>query len=196
LIGLLIVGWSRPLQAGCEIPSFGFPAVFGEAGNPVSADPQVLAAGDFNGDNSIDFVIATTQDSITVWIGNGQGAFSRQKQIFLKELASFTGGFGDAVVGDFNNDGKKDVALTADGYIFVLLGTGNENIFNDPAAYSALIGLPPFNVSRLKSINSLAVGDVDGDGNSDLIAVVVAAGVVPFMGDGSGHFAAFKDPRV
>lgn len=87
----------------------GLASLFPAAGTPVTgagAKPAAVAAADFNCDDKLDVVIGndTTTNTIVVLPGKGDGTFGAG-------LAYSTGGGTLAVaVGDFNNDGRPDIA--------------------------------------------------------------------------------------
>jgi hypothetical protein len=84
---------------------------------------------------------------------------------------------GCSVSGDFNGDGKPDLALnTAEG-ITILLGTGKES-----APFSLGSTIPIANTLCLRGI-----GDLNGDGILDL-AVATSTSVVTLLGNGDGTF--------
>jgi hypothetical protein len=82
------------------------------------------------------------------------------------------------VVGDFNGDGKLDLAAASYGYVRILLGGGTGN-FTLASSLGSVLGYPP----------SVAVGDFNGDGKLDL-AVVGYDTVRILLGDGRGNFLA------
>jgi hypothetical protein len=92
----------------------------------------------------------------------------------------------DAVaVGDFNGDGKLDVAVTnlVDGTVSILLGNGDGTF---QAAQSYAVGLNP---------SSVALGDLNGDGSVDLAVANNGGPLVPgtvsiLLGNGNGTFKA------
>ena len=87
-------------------------------------------------------------------------------------------------VGDFNGDGKPDLAVAAFNGVTVLLGKGN-GAFTDTGTF----GVPP-------GASSVAVGDLDGDGKPDLavssqgINSVIDHTVSVLHNNGDGTFAA------
>ena len=83
-------------------------------------------------------------------------------------------------VGDFNGDGKADLAVansTADN-VSVLLGNGN-GTFQAAVNYGA--GSDPY---------SVAVGDFNGDGKADLAVANCSSSVSVLLGNGNGTFQA------
>ena len=75
----------------------------------------------------------------------------------------------DGTVGDFNNDGKLDIATTGFDQLTILLGNGDGS-FGGGGTYSAAGG-------------ALGVGDFNGDGNQDILS-----GSQLFLGNGDGTF--------
>jgi hypothetical protein len=135
-----------------------------------------LASGDFNGDGIVDLAVADAGcGQVSILLGNGNGTFT--------DGGSFSTGGGatfapySVAVGDFNSDGRLDLA-TADERIntaSVLLGNG-DGTFQSHVDYDTGAD------SR-----QVATGDFNGDGNLDL-AVSSSEGVSILWGNGDGTF--------
>jgi len=99
-----------------------------------------------------------------------------------------SGGPGDVVTTDFNGDGRLDLAVlnrgSDDVSVSILLGSGDGAFQAIQNRYVPTGGIP----------RSLAVGDFNGDGRPDLVALesgssIGSVGVLLGNGDGSFQFA-------
>jgi hypothetical protein len=147
-----------------------------------------VAVGDFNGDGKLDLALANTCGSdpdcssngtVSILLGKGDGTFQTH--------VDYPTGFKpqSVAVGDFNGDGKLDLAVTnrSDSTVSILLGRG-DGTFQTHVDYATGTGAV-----------SVTAGDFNGDGRPDL---AVAAGfgnktVSILLGNGDGTFQAHLD---
>lgn len=141
-----------------------------------------LASGDFNGDGNLDLAASSGGSglAIVVLLGYGDGAFNR--------VPSSPFGLSHAVssiaVGDFNGDGKLDLALsgsdlsTGAGSLTIFLGNGDGTFTqasNSPMAVAASY--------------SVVVADFNRDGKLDLALGNYGTNTVTILlGNGDGTF--------
>jgi hypothetical protein len=138
----------------------------------VGNQPMSIAIGDFNGDGKLDLVTSCVESGVlSMLLSKGDGGFTR--------LDSSYGipGPGDVViaVGDFNRDGKLDVAVSEP--LSLLLGNG-DGTFQNPVA------VPTSGVNR---VTTLVAGDFNHDGKVDLAAYSLS-GLTVLLGKGDGTF--------
>jgi hypothetical protein len=144
----------------------------------VSSGPSFVGVGDFNNDNHSDIAVANfIANSVVVLFGFGDGSFLLG--------TAYTTGIGSGpyalAIGDFNNDTRLDIAVAnlLSNNIGVFLGFGSEP-YAGVTTYFTGAGSQP---------HSVAVGDFNSDGRSDIvIANYGTNNVLILLGYGSGIF--------
>jgi hypothetical protein len=173
---LVLTAW---LSLGA-VPAWAADAFGPAPGSPVAVgtNPTAIASGDFNRDGKGDLAVTNSGDStVSVLLGNGDGTFAPAPG---SPIAVGSSPFGIAV-GDFNGDGKPDLAVAnaGAGTVSILLGNGN-------GTFTAAPGSP---VTAGSGPRGIAVGDFNGDGKSDLVVADSSGDAVAvLLGDGSGAF--------
>jgi Bacterial Ig-like domain (group 3)/FG-GAP-like repeat/FG-GAP repeat len=133
-------------------------------------DSQYAVLGDVNGDGKADVLVVNycasnnncSNGSVSVLLGNGDGTFQTA-------VSYNSGGQGamSVALGDVNGDGKADTVVAnncasnsncSNGSVSVLLGNG-DGTFQTAVSYS----------SGGQAAISVVLGDVNGDGKSDVV---------------------------
>jgi len=148
-----------------------------ELGNDLKSIPGLFAQGDVNGDGVNDLVVPSFDQFLgeqvaMLLLGNRNGTFQAP-------VTFSTGGTAtrQAVIGDFNRDGKNDVAFALSGGASVLLGDGH-------GGFGAPLIIPTSTLST-----ALVTADLDSDGKMDLaVANGTKNNVSIALGNGDGTF--------
>ena len=185
-----------PMAAGLNLLSPVAIAFF--AGGPAN-----FVVGDFNGDGIPD--IASPEGGpdgdVSVGLGKGDGTFTPGTG------GTVTPGFGfqaGLVAGDFNGDGKLDLAIaslnspsytdaTNLGTVTVLLGDGG-------GAFAQVSASPinsPINGDEPDELLAIVTADFNGDGNLDLAVLNGGSNTLTILlGNGDGTFTAAASPAT
>jgi len=176
----------------------------------VGRGPQSVAVADFNGDTRLDLAVTSELDDvIIIFNGKGDGNFTFARFLDARSATQKTaeveaGAYGVAA-GDFNLDGKVDLAVTqfCTDALAVFLGNGN-GTFQSPTTLP--VGRHPSYISTLRLSDDQLPGGADdfqdlvvlltGGEQSDpkdcqkLSGPSLPGGVAPLLGNGDGTFAA------
>lgn len=146
----------------------------------VGSRPVSLVAGYFNQDANLDLAVANFGSrSVSILLGDGAGGFTVRPEFVLPSGASFPNSI---VEGDFNNDGKLDVATAnvATNNVSVLLGDG-------AGGFSSAINVPlPTGASSPWFINK---GAFRGPAVDLVVANSGSNNISLLLGDGRGGFS-------
>jgi hypothetical protein len=135
-----------------------------------------LVVADFNNDGIPDIVAAVPQRSgvllfgVFVYLGNGDGTFQAPITAYAANAQSLA-------AGDFNGEGKLDLAVGQGSSVAILLGNGN-GTFTNPYTFNTAYGT-----------SSIVVADLNGDKKLDVaVGGGFPGGVSIFLGNGDGTF--------
>ncbi|HEX4240702.1 MAG TPA: FG-GAP-like repeat-containing protein [Steroidobacteraceae bacterium] len=164
----------------------------------IHVTPGPVAAADLDNDGKADAVTVGSGNTgavVAVLFGNGDGTLGGELDYPLPAGAASQGA---VVIGDFNGDGIQDIALSAacssgcTTGIYVLFGQSNHT-FSAPALINSTPAL-----SDGANQTVLAVGDLNGDGRTDLVVAnsgflsgngLSTAGVIHvYLGNANGTF--------
>lgn len=174
------------------VPTFLPPVTF-----PVGVLPHAVTVADFNNDGKPDLAVvnqgpsstSTSQSSLSVLLGNGDGSFQPAVTTNVLNSGLATGTAQSVAVGDFNGDGLPDVALNTAGpagpAVEVLLGKGDGSFQLNHQILS--VGQTPL---------SVAVGDFDHNGALDLVTANSNGTLSVLLGNGGGSFRPRTDLTV
>ena len=147
---------------------------------PNSADG--LTAADMNGDHKPDFIFAVNNENdpptVATMLNNGDGSFAPPVQY------PASGGSGRPITGDFDRDGRQDVAeIASEGFTISILRGNGDGSLQAPVDYPAEAGS-----------SFLLTADFSNDKKLDLVTVQDSQNTVSLLlGNGDGSFQAHHE---
>jgi len=155
-------------------------------GYETGAGPRSLALGDLDANGQLDLVVANLDDNIVSVLLHDASGFATS--VDYRSAAQP----GWVALQDLNSDGALDIALTS---------IQSKSVLVMPGLGDGTFG--PVSENRTtQSVSSLVLGDVNNDGNGDIVTAPNGDLTQPessdnsfvsvFLGDGSGRFAAPK----
>jgi hypothetical protein len=152
---------------------------------PLALGVSTHAIADVNRDGKLDLIVPCAGiDSIAVLLGNGDGTFQAPR--YVRTVP----GSGWVEAADFNGDGIPDLVVASDSdsavtgitrALVILLGAGDGSF---PS--SRRIDIPA-------GALTLAVGDIDGDRHTDIVAETSWTSIL--WGSGAGSFQLYEVPH-
>lgn len=137
-----------------------------------------VAIGDFNGDGMPDLVTANIiSNDVSILLGNGDGTFQQTSVNYRTAYSPYF-----VTTGDLDGDGKLDLVVAAGidgGYTISVLRGNGDGTFLDAVIYPGGYGA-----------NTVAIGDLNGDGKPDLAVTdsTTEKSVMLLRGNGDGTF--------
>lgn len=143
-------------------------------GSGIDSGPLGVATGDFDRDGQADVVVANQlEDSVTVFFGDGTGAFPEVRTFEVDALPTA------ARFGDVTGDSLADIVVVNEGSdtVVILMGDGMGEVVDRRTLDTG--GFP----------ESVALRDLNGDGLADVITADSFSDVISvFASNGDGEF--------
>ena len=134
---------------------------------------------DVNGDGYLDIIEANREAFNSLWINDGSNSFVYQTSPF----GAGPGYYQDAVAADVDGDGDQDVMLL-DGEVG---NEGTPELWLNDGSGDFSEATDPFGSSLNGVMADFDAGDIDGDGDIDVVLPMDLNGAV-FINDGTGTF--------
>ncbi|MFZ0318295.1 MAG: FG-GAP-like repeat-containing protein [Candidatus Sulfotelmatobacter sp.] len=140
--------------------------------------PTFVAVDDFNGDHKPDLLVTYSSGNclyVSVFAGNGDGTFQPSP---INTVTAYSPA--GTAIGDFNGDGKRDIAIGEQfgtlSQVGIMLGNGN-GTFSEGETYP--VGSFP---------TAATTADFRGNGKLDLAIATLYGGTTLLLGNGDGTF--------
>ena len=135
--------------------------------------PLAIAAADLDGDCDDDLVIATNGAPPEIWL--------RDRDTFTDGGPLGTASVSAVAAADVDLDGHVDLVTGSGGTLSLWRNDGGANFTADTGALSG--------GGLVSSVSALALGDLDGDGNPDLVVGQANGPLAAWVGSSGGAFS-------
>jgi FG-GAP-like repeat/PASTA domain len=127
------------------------------------AGPRSVAIGDLNGDGKLDLATGNSE-TVSVLLNRGDGSFQAKR--------NYGSGGGGVAIGDLNGDGKPEL-VTAHPFVTYYSGTGAVSVLvnRGDGRFRSRLDYATADIAP----ESVAIGDLNGDGRPDLASAHLEA---------------------
>ena len=147
-------------------------------GSLITVGTPPLLSVDFNGDGNTDIAGIDANNDMKLYVGNGSGQVTDGGYMWPK--GGQWAGFKLIVAGDFNSDGKTDIAgIDANNDLKLYVGDGHGHLTD--GGYMWPKG------GQWAGFKQLVAGDFNNDGNIDIAGIDANNDLKLYLGDGNGH---------
>ncbi len=162
-------------QAGDMIRLFGSP----------SDNTQSLVLGDLNRDGYLDIVAGNHSSQNAVFLNDGSGYFTTTRELTFGPKDAKPSGM---ALGDIEGDGDLDVVVAYENRYSIIFFNNGQGSFDDQQSQEiGLLGI---------KTTGVALGDVDGDGNLDIVIGSLYNANHIYTNDGRGGFPATRAQKI
>lgn len=144
-------------------------------------DISIIRAGDLDSDGDMDLIaVDRINGQMFIFINDGSGFFNSAPQSCLPVLDGIDS-YTDMVLADFDGSGSADMAISssASQSVVLLLNSGTGSFSDATGSKMAAVSM---------DASALDAGDVDNDGDIDIVVASRDSKDVLLLNDGSGSF--------
>lgn len=159
------------------------------AGSPLTLGSEPVnmsVAGDFNGDGRDDIAAVTNANALHVWLGQVNETFTTSPGSPYAEN-SLLGAPRTIMAGEFNGDAYIDLAIGYSTAFDVYFGAGNGQFADSGNTHFQVPTTTPSARATADDFSN-TLGDVDDDGDLDIVFGMAETGLAVMLNNGAGTF--------